>query len=72
MLTSTSLNFVPVINISGSNIFDNTAQELENGETITISKTGRNATLTFDVAFSKVGSTNFTVFPNLDNFIEVI
>ncbi len=72
MLTSTSLNFVPVINISGSNIFANTAQELENGETITISKTGRNATLTFDVAFSKVGSTNFTVFPNLDNFIEVI
>ena len=72
MITSSSFNFVPVINIAGSNIFSNPAQELENGETIIINKTGRNATLKFTVEFTKIGIDNFTIFPNLDNFIEII
>jgi len=72
MVTSSDLNFVPIINIVGSTIYANTAQELENGETVTITKTGRNATLTFDVKFNKVGSSDFTIYPNLDNFIEII
>ena len=62
---------VYVTNISGTDLTVNTALTLENTQTLTFKGTSRSATITGTIYTTKIGTTNFTTYLNLDNVLTV-